>query len=467
MNRAVFAHFTAKARGLHATKRVGHLLYSCYKSNQFILWGIERMRTHPTRLHSANFWMNYYYVLLLLSVLLLTGCSNLLNGVAATDTPEPTPTFAGPSLTGNPEKRVDGRAENPLMGELAKVQQIMSSMTLDQKLGQLIIVEYLGNSYAPNLQYMIAQQYVGGFLYQAVNHNFNAPYNVIGNVANFSRQAMKDAKIPLLIGTDQEGGNVNRLFTFHGNLPSAAEMAATGDPRVPFAQGALAAKWLLQLGINADLAPVVDVQSANPPVPILQTRTFGSDPSAVETYAGAYLNGLQQNSVMGCLKHFPGLGAITSDPHTGLPTVNRSLTQLETVDLAPYKLLIQKDHPAMIMATDVVMPAIDSKLPAELSPTAINGLLRQQLGFNGVVITDGLYMGGIQQSWSLAQAAALSIIAGDDLIEGPYTISQVATVIEAFKQAIQQGKLTMERIDQSVERILLMKMQYGIISAGN
>jgi len=290
---------------------------------------------------------------------------------------------------------------------------------------------------------------------------------VIGNVANFSRQAMKDAKIPLLIGTDQEGGNVNRLFTFHGNLPSAAEMAATGDPRIPFAQGALAAKWLLQLGINADLAPVVDVQSANPPVPILQTRTFGSDPSAVETYAGAYLNGLQQNSVMGCLKHFPGLGAITSDPHTGLPTVNRSLTQLETVDLAPYKLLIQKDHPAMIMATDVVMPAIDSKLPAELSPTAINGLLRQQLGFNGVVITDGLYMGGIQQSWSLAQAAALSIIAGDDLIEGPYTISQVATVIEAFKQAIQQGKLTMERIDQSVERILLMKMQYGIISAGN
>src|SRR5947207_5794562 len=174
MNRAVFAHFTAKARGLHATKRVGHLLYSCYRSNQFILWGIERMRTHPTRLHSANFWMNYYYVLLLLSVLLLTGCSNLLNGVAATDTPEPTPTFAGPSLTGNPEKRVDGRAENPLMGELAKVQQIMSSMTLDQKLGQLIIVEYLGNSYAPNLQYMIAQQYVGGFLYQAVNHNFNA-----------------------------------------------------------------------------------------------------------------------------------------------------------------------------------------------------------------------------------------------------------------------------------------------------
>ena len=121
----------------------------------------------------------------------------------------------------------------------------------------------------------------------------------------------------------------------------------------------------------------------------------------------------------------------------------------------------------MVMATDVVMPAIDPNLPAELSPAAINGLLRQQLGFTGVVITDGLYMGGIRQSWSLAQAAVLSIMAGDDLIEGPYTISQVATVIEAFKQAIQQGQLTIERIDQSVERILLMKMQYGIIAGGN
>src|SRR6266571_7701855 len=251
------------------------------------------MRTHPTRLHSADFWMNYYYVLLLLCLLLLTGCSDLLDGVAATSTPQPTPTFAGPSLTGNPEKRVDGRAENPLMGELAKVQQIMSGMTLDQKLGQLIIVEYLGNSYAPNLQYMIAQQYVGGFLYQAVNHNFNAPYNVIGNVANFSRQAMKDAKIPLLIGTDQEGGLVNRLYVFHGYLPSAAQMVETGNPRTAYNQGAMAAKWMLQLGINADLAPVVDVHTVDPPV--LATRMFGRDPNTVATYAGAYLDGLQQN----------------------------------------------------------------------------------------------------------------------------------------------------------------------------
>src|SRR5258708_29693302 len=115
--------------------------------------------------------------------------------------------------------------------------------------------------------------------------------------------------------------------------------------------------------------------------------------------------------VLGTLKHFPGLGAITSDPHTGLPTVNRSMAQLNSIDLAPYKLLIQKNHPAMIMSTDVLMPAIDPNLPAELSPRSINGILRPQLDYNVVVITDGLYMAGLTEKWSLSQASVLAIIA--------------------------------------------------------
>jgi beta-N-acetylhexosaminidase len=406
-------------------------------------------------LKSSSFSMLMCCILLFLS-----SCSSLLGSVGpaaptrvlSKSSPSPTPARA----------RIDSAAESPLKAQLAKVQQIMAGMTLDQKLGQLIIVEYLGNSYTgTGLQYMIANQYVGGFLYQESNHNFASPYDVISNVAAFSMQAMNDAKIPLLIGTDQEGGLVNRLYIFHGYLPSAAEMAASGNPQTANSQGSLAAKWLLQLGINADLAPVVDVHTVDPPV--LVTRMFGRDPNTVATYAGAYLNGLQLDGVAGCLKHYPGLGAITSDPHLGLPTVNRSLAELENIDLAPYKLMIQADHPAMIMSTDVLMPAIDPDLPAELSPKTINGILRNQLGYNGVVITDGLYMQGISGRWTLSQAAVLSIMAGDDLLEGPYSPSQVAVVVAALKQAIQQGKLTIDRIDQSVERILLMKVQYGII----
>jgi len=350
----------------------------------------------------------------------------------------------------------------PSEAQLRKVQSIMQGMSLDQKLGQLIIVEFLGQDYqATGLQQMITQQYVGGFMYQESNHNFDAPNDQIAAVNALSVQAQQDAKVPLLIATDQEGGQVNRLATFHGDLPSAQVMANSGKPQMAYDQGAQAAKWMLQLGINADLAPVVDVQTVSPPV--LEDRIFGSDPQTVVTYAGEYLKGLQQNNVIGTLKHFPGLGAITSDPHDGLPEVDRSMADLNKIDLAPYKTMIPQDQPAMIMSTDVLMPAIDPNLPAELSPSAINGVLRGQLGYNGVVITDGLYMGGITAQWTLSQAAVLSIVAGDDLVEGPYTPDQVASVVDALKQAISGGQLSTSRIDQSVQRILLMKMKYGLI----
>src|SRR5258708_30936113 len=218
---------------------------------------------------------------------------------------------------------------------------------------------------------------------------------------------------------------------------------------------------MLELGINADLAPVVDVNTVDPPV--LASRMFGSTTQTVASYAGAFLDGLQTHGVMGPLKHLPGLGAITSAPHPGVQTVNRNMAQLNSIDLAPYKLLIQKNHPAMIRSTDVLMPAIDPNLPAELSPRAINGILRQQLGYDGVVITDGLYMGGIADKWSLSQASVLAIIAGNDIIEGPFTPQLVGSDISDFKQAIQQGKLTMARVNQAVERILLMKLQFSII----
>ena len=411
--------------------------------------------------HFANTLTLFFTISLLCMTLFLSGCSALLANANTVPTatssvkkPSPTAVSAKSDSHGIP-------TEAFTRAELAKIQHIMASMSLDQKLGQLIVVEYLGNNYQSGLQNMISQQFVGGFMYQESNHNFNPPYNVEGNVYALSQQAMQDAKIPLIIATDQEGGLVNRLYTFHGYLPSAADMAASGNPNYALQQGTQSAKWMLQLGINTDLAPVVDVHTVDPAV--LESRMFGSDPQTVATYAGAFLNGLQNNGVAACLKHFPGLGAISSDPHAGLPTVNRSLADLNRIDFAPYKLMIQKDQPAMIMSTDVLMPAIDPNLPAELSPKAITGILRNQLGYNGVVITDGLYMGGISQRWSLSEAAVLSIIAGNDMIEGPYTPGLVAGVVAAFHQAIQQGTLTMDRVNQAVERILLMKIHYGMI----
>lgn len=355
-----------------------------------------------------------------------------------------------------------------LQMRLSKVQQIMNGMTLDQKLGQLIIVEYFGSDYANTaLQYMVSKQYVGGYLYQEINGNFKSPSNTVTGVAQFATQANKDANIPLLVAVDQEGGYVTKLSSFFGETPSAAAMVATGTPKFAFSQGIQNAKWMQSLSINTDLAPVVDV---GPPSHLLVTRQFSDNPQTVATYAGAFLNGLQNNGIVGCLKHFPGLGSLPQggnyDPHTSLPVVTSSTANLENSDWIPYKTLIQRDHPAMIMSTDVVDTAIDPNVPAELSPKAIKGILRGELGYNGVVITDGLYMGGVQTytgTSNISKAAVLAIIAGNDLIEGPYTPSDVANTTNALKVAIQENLLSLEQVNQSVQRILLMKMQYGIL----
>jgi beta-N-acetylhexosaminidase len=399
--------------------------------------------------------------LLLISLLLvfLSACTSTLGAATPASVPTIARTIAHSTPTSDP---LPTPTPDPLQAAKARVLQLMAGMSLDQKLGQLIVVEYLGNDYqASGLKYMVTQQNIGGVLYQYVNNNFNAPNNTVAGLSAFSRQIQQDAKISLLIGTDQEGGQVNRLQIFHGYLPSAAQMAAAGNPQYAHDQGAQAAKWMTQLGINSDLAPVVDVHTVDPP--ILQDRMFGKTPQTVATYAGAYLDGLQENGIAGCLKHFPGLGAVTSDPHFGLPTINRSLADLKKIDLAPYQIMIGKNHPAMIMTTDVVMPAIDPTLPAELSPKAVGGILRGYLGYDGVVITDGLYMHGISERWSLSQAAVLAIAAGNDLVEGPYTVSQVASVLTALKQAVKSGQITEARVDQSVARILLMKIESGMM----
>ncbi len=417
------------------------------------------MQTLPS--HSVMFFSHRFVILLCCMLLFLTGCADVTGITSSTS--GSTTVSTSPA---HPKSDINGiETEEALRARLTKVDQIMQGMSLDEKLGQLLMVEFFGSDYqSTELPYMISQQHVGGFLYQPVNHNFEAPNNTVDAASQFPVKANADAKIPLLVAIDQEGGLVSKLTDagFSGDTPSANAMTATGDTNGVQQQGVQAAKLMQSLGINTDLAPVVDV---GPVTNLLDTRQFSDDPKTVATYAGAFLNGLQSTGTIGCLKHFPGLGTVSKqfDPHTTLPTVNESMAQLESTDFVPYKTMIQQNHPAMIMSTDVVTTAIDPDLPAELSPKAINGVLRKELGYNGVVITDGLYMGGIQQKWTIAQASVLAIIAGNDIVEGPYTASQVAGVITALKDAIQQGQLSMNQVNQSVQRILLMKIQYGIM----
>jgi beta-N-acetylhexosaminidase len=221
------------------------------------------------------------------------------------------------------------------------------------------------------------------------------------------------------------------------------------------------ARILQQIGVNLNLAPVIDVGSANPQ---LWDRTFGSNPEKVATLAGAYLAGLQHSgAVTGTLKHFPGLGSTTVDPHVGLPILSRTRAQWEDVDLAPYRALLQAQTVRAIMVTHELVPAVDKSMPASVSPALIRGVLRQELGFNGVIITDSLTMGALSARWTMPQAAVLAVTAGSDLLIGPYTPDTLAESEAALKQAVSQGTLSPAQIDQAVEHDLALKLRMHLI----
>src|SRR6266581_4670663 len=334
----------------------------------------------------------------------------------------------------------------------------LSHMTLDQKLGQLFMVQYWGYSYSSDLETMIHDQYAGGvIMYGAQMNTFNQTKNDIARM-------QKKAWMPLLISADEEGGFVERIMNIYGDRPGALETYQTGNKQNAAKLGHSIAHDLQALGINTDLAPDVDVPVVMGPDQYL--RTWGYTPQSVIEWGGTYLRTIQGDGEIACLKHFPGLGAATTDAHTGLPVVKRSRDQLYSTELAPFKYFVRSQNklekPGMIMTTNVLMPAIDPNMPAELSHPFVTGILRHEFGYTGVVITDALYMLGISKKWSLPEAVVLSIEAGNDMILGVRDSFDLRSSVAALKQAIADGTISMTQIDESVARIIALKMQYHL-----
>jgi beta-N-acetylhexosaminidase len=316
----------------------------------------------------------------------------------------------------------------------------------------MMLVQFTGLEPTPDVIQMVNQQGAGGVLF------FGGNIASADQIRATTAQLQQIAPVPLLMAVDQEGGPVNRFQSIAGDLPAAATLATPADAT---ARGTQDAGILHRYGFNLDLAPVVDVGTANPE---LTGRTFGDTPDRVATMAGAYLSGLQAaGSVAGTLKHFPGLGATVTDPHIGLPVLSRSRGEWEATDLAPYRLLLQRGDVRAIMVTHEMLPAVDSNLPASLSPAVVTGVLRNELGFDGVIVTDSLYMGALNVRWSIPQAAVLAVEAGSDLLIGPYDPQLVSDSRDALKQAIASGAITRARITASVRRLLTLKLQLGLI----
>jgi len=421
------------------------------------------MNQHPTikptwvssRGHSGNRrdrpGLHVLIVLLSCLALSLSGCVSLFSGVGSS--PEPTVIAVWPTLAVTPSPTATA------LTDAALASSIVQNMTLDEKLGQMVIVEFYGSTLNADLQHMIQDNHISGVLIENKNGNAQTRTQLTSLVRNMQGQA----HIPLFVSTDFEGGEVNELRQITGERPSEQQIGATGDTKVAYNAGLNAAKDLTSLGLNVNFMPIVDVLT-NPNNPGLPQRTFGSDPQLVTNMGRAYLQGLTQGGVVGCLKHFPGLGSATLDPHYSLPYMNRSLATLNAVDLVPYHTLIDEGIVPMVMVTHILNPQLDPKLPTSLSPNVVTGLLRNQLHFNGVIISDTLWMGGISNTYSLSQAALLAIKAGTDVILGPRGLQDTVTMLTNLKQDVTSGQLSMDQINASVLRILEMKLHYKILT---
>jgi beta-N-acetylhexosaminidase len=341
----------------------------------------------------------------------------------------------------------------------------VSRMSLDEELGQLIMVEYGDTTYSDDLNTMINTLHAGGVIM------YEFQMMTAAQTRSDIDQMQKNATFPLLISTDEEGGIVHRLINIYPPRPSALSIYDSGSLNYAAQQGHLVAHDLKALGINVNLAPDVDV-ALIPDAPDQVTRTFGFTTDSVIKYAGAYMKAMQGDGVLATIKHYPGLGDANIDAHFGLPVVNRTKAQIYATELAPFKYFIQSpnklENPGLIMPTDVLMPSIDPTYPAELSHIFMTDILRKQLGYDGVALTDALYMKGVEingQQIDMGQAAVMALNAGNDMLLGATGTSQMLDMLNAIKAALQNGTLSKARVDEAATRIIALKMQSHLMPA--
>ena len=267
-----------------------------------------------------------------------------------------------------------------------------------------------------------------------------------------------------LIGIDQEGGSVVRA-TFLPQAPAAMALGAVDDEALCEEVGAAVARGLRSLGINWNFAPVLDVNN-NPGNPVIAERSFSEDPDTVARLAGAWMRGSLREGVACCVKHFPGHGDTNVDSHHALPTVDKSIAELEALELRPFRALAHAhgDTPAApaVMTAHIVYPQIDPDHPATLSRPILTGLLRQSIGYDGVVITDALFMKAIHEKYGHALGAVMALQAGADMPLAQGNLDEQAAAVKAIEAALQQGHLLPADVKRSEARLVDLATKYPV-----
>ncbi len=380
-------------------------------------------------------------------------------------TDKTTETRSTETLNDSRDMQNPGEATEPAVDPLdEQASQLVSGMSLEDKVAQMFVITpealtgYASVTAAGDTtKAAYESRPVGGLIYMA--DNLLSTEQTTEMLTNMQNIAMERTGLPVFLSVDEEGGTVARVakndafgVTDVGNM---SDIGATGDAQNAYNAGVTIGTYLKQLGFNVDYAPVADVLT-NPDNTVIGTRSFGSDASVVADMVTKELEGLSSQGVFGVVKHFPGHGGVSGDSHDGAVTMDKSLEELMQTEFVPFQKAVENGVSFVMVGHISVPQVVGDNTPASLSQMMVSNVLREQLGYQGIVITDAMNMGAITGSYTADQAAVMAVNAGVDMILMP---QDYETAYNGLLQAVQDGTITEDRINESVTRIVKVKLQ--------
>lgn len=367
---------------------------------------------------------------------------------------------------GRAQKKSAAKAQHPAATASANawVEATLKKMTPREKLGQMLMIYYFGvftsaeSADYKELIHQVEENHVGGLITGTIRGPLGIERGQVYPTAVLNNKLQDHAKIPLLVGSDFESGTSMRIDE-GTSFPSAMALAATGDPKVAYTAGKITALEARAAGIHWIFAPDADV-NFNPDNPIINIRSFGENPQRVAEFVTQFLRGVEENGALATAKHFPGHGDVNSDSHLIAATVPGGRQELERTELVPFRAAIAAGV-SSIMPGHLIVPALepDITVPATLSRKILTGMLRDEMKFNGLIITDAMDMGGVTSHYPQGEGAVRAVEAGADVILQPL-IPDAAMV--GLEDALKSGRISMKRIEESVRRILHAKARLGL-----
>ncbi|GIN72017.1 hypothetical protein J14TS2_24920 [Bacillus sp. J14TS2] len=337
------------------------------------------------------------------------------------------------------------------------VTEQLNDMNIREKIGQMIFVGPDGAELDEGTKELITHHQVGGFIF--FSESLQTSEQMLTLLNDIKKENTQNP-FPLFLGVDQEGGQVSRFPDDILSLPTNEGIGMLNNSTFSYQVGQVLGEQLKAFGFNLDFAPVLDVNS-NPDNPVINDRSFGPDPQLVSRLGIETMKGIQSQQIMSVIKHFPGHGDTAVDSHLELPIIEKSVKEMEKLELIPFQKAIDEGAD-MVMVAHILIPEIDPAYPSSMSEKVITNLLRDQLHFTGVVVTDDMTMKAITNQYEMGEAAVQSVKAGSDVVLIAHEYDKAKEAIEALVHAVETGELSEKRIDESVRRILELKRKYAI-----